>query len=93
MKDIVEVRSLGGHRLFLRFEDGVAGELEFVGRLRFEGVFAPLRDPAAFAQVRLNRELGTVVWPNGADLDPDVLYAALSGIPVHLPHVSRSESF
>ena len=39
-RDIVEVRPLGGYRLYLRFEDGVAGELDFAGRLRFEGVFA-----------------------------------------------------
>ena len=76
LKDIVEVRPLGGYRLHLRFEDGVAGELDFAGRLRFEGVFA---------QVRINPELGTVVWPNGADLDPDVLYAELSGTPIAAP--------
>ena len=76
LKDIVEVRPLGGYRLHLRFEDGVAGELDFAGRLRFEGVFA---------QVRINPELGTVVWPNGADLDADVLYAELSGTPIAAP--------
>jgi hypothetical protein len=78
LKDIVEVRPLSGYRLYLRFEDGVAGELDLSSRLRFEGVFAPLRDPTVFAQVRIHPELGTVVWPNGADLDPDVLYAELS---------------
>ena len=82
LKDIVEVRPLGGYRLYLRFEDGVAGELDFADRLRFEGVFAPLRDPAVFAQVRIHPDLGTVVWPTGADLDPDVLYAELSGTPI-----------
>jgi len=82
LKDIVEVRPLGGYRLYFRFEDGVAGELDFAGRLRFEGVFAPLKDPAVFAQVRIHPELGTVVWPNGADLDPDVLHAELSGTAV-----------
>ena len=76
LRDIVEVRPLGGYRLYLRFEDGVAGELDFAGRLRFEGVFA---------QVRINPELGTVVWPNGADLDADVLYAELSGTPIAAP--------
>ncbi len=85
LKDIVEVRPLGGHRLYLRFEDGVAGELDLAGRLRFEGVFAPLKDPAVFAQVRVHPELGTVVWPNGADLDPDTLYAELSGTPIAFP--------
>jgi len=85
LKDIVEVRSIGGYRLYLRFEDGVAGELDLGDRLRFEGVFAPLKDPATFAQVRVHPEVGTIVWPNGADLDPDVLYAALSGTPIVLP--------
>ena len=92
LKDIVEVRPLGGHRLFLRFEDGVAGELDFANRLRFEGVFAPLRDPATFAQVRLDAELGIISWPNGADLDPDVLYAELSGSPIRLAPVPHPES-
>jgi uncharacterized protein DUF2442 len=45
LKDIVEVKPLGGYRLYLRFEDGVAGERDFAGRLRFEGVFAPRREP------------------------------------------------
>lgn len=85
LKDIVEVKPLGEYRLYLRFEDGVAGELDFAGRLRFEGVFAPLRDPAVFAQVRIHPELGTVAWPNGADLDPDVLYAAVSGTAIAVP--------
>jgi len=77
--------ALGGHRLYLRFEDGVAGELDFARRLRFEGVFAPLRDPAVFAHVRIHPELGTLAWPNGADLDPDVLYAELSGTAIRVP--------
>lgn len=85
LKDIVEVKPLGAHRLYLRFEDGVAGELDFAGRLRFEGVFAPLKDPAVFAQVRIHPELGTVTWPNGADLDPDVLHAELSGTAITVP--------
>ena len=85
LKDIVEVKPLGDYRLYLRFEDGVAGEVDFAGRLRFDGVFAPLRDPAVFAQVRIHAELGTVAWPNGADLDPDVLYAELSGTAIAVP--------
>lgn len=89
LKDLVAVKALGGYRLYLRFEDGVAGELDFAGRLRFEGVFAPLRDPAVFAQVRIHPVLHTVVWPNGADLDADVLYAELSGTPITMPPATR----
>lgn len=50
----------------------------------FSGVFEPLRDPAYFAQVTVDPELGTVVWPNGADLDPMVLHAALQGRSVRV---------
>ncbi len=85
LKDIVEVKPLGGYRLYLRFEDGVAGELDLARRLRFDGVFAPLKDPAFFVQVHVHPQLGTLVWPNGADLDPDVLYAELSGTPIGHP--------
>jgi len=92
LKSIVEVRALGGHRLYLRFEDGVAGELDFAERMRFDGVFAPLKDPALFGQVKVAPELATIVWPNGADLDPDVLYAELSGQPIRFPHVPSRES-
>lgn len=82
--DVVEVRAVGGHRLFLRFADGVAGEVDLDRLVRWEGVFEPLRDPANFAQARVDAEVGTVVWPGGADLDPDVLYAAFTGRPIAL---------
>jgi hypothetical protein len=38
-------------------------------------MFEPLRDIEYFAQVVVDAELGTVVWPNGADLAPDVLHS------------------
>lgn len=79
LKDIVEVRPLDDFRLFLRFEDGVEGEVDIAKMIRFEGVFAPLKDRAKFSEVRVNGEIGTVCWPNGADLDPDVLYASITG--------------
>ena len=79
LKDIVEVKHLGGHRLHLRFEDGASGELDFAERLRFQGVFERLKDVSEFAKVRVNPESGTIEWPGGIDLDPDVLYAAVTG--------------
>jgi hypothetical protein len=85
LKDIVAVEALGGHRLYIRFEDGVDGEIDIRDLVEFTGVFAPLQDPAEVARVRVEPDTGTACWPNGADLDPDVLYAALSGKPVELP--------
>lgn len=78
LKDVIDVRPLGGHRLYLRVEDGLAGELDFAEFLDFSGVFETLRDPVHFAEVRVVADWGTIAWPNGADLDPDVLYARLA---------------
>lgn len=81
LKDVVAAYALGDYRLYLRFEDGVEGAVDLAPNLSFHGVFEPLREPAYFAQVHVDPELGTVKWPNGADLDPDVLYGRLTGTP------------
>jgi hypothetical protein len=82
LKDIVAAHALDNYRLYLRFENEVEGVVDLARHLKFHGVFEALQDPAFFAQVRVDPELGTVLWPNGADLDPDVLYARLTGTPV-----------
>jgi hypothetical protein len=79
LKDIVEVRPVEGYRLFLKFEDGVEGIVDVATMVRFDGVFAPLRNREEFVRVAVNPEIGTICWPNGADLDPDVLYAHITG--------------
>ncbi len=66
-----EVKALEGFKLRLALTDGSVVERD-VSRLIAGPVFEPIRkDPAVFAKVRV--EGGTVVWPNGADLCPDVL--------------------
>ena len=79
LKDITEVQPLGGYRLRLQFEDGVEGEIDIAEIIEFTGVFAPLKDKNYFVQVRVNPDIGTICWPNEADLDPDVLYALVTG--------------
>lgn len=84
LKDIVDVRPTTGYRLLLRFEDGVEGEVDVADLVRFQGVFAPLEDRTEFLKVHVNPEIGTICWPNGADLDPDVLYAKVTGEEIKL---------
>jgi len=79
MKQIVLVELLGGYRLRLRFDDGVEGELDISEQIPFDGVFEPMRDLTFFRRVRLNRVWGTIEWPGGIDLDPEVLHEEITG--------------
>ena len=74
--EIRAVEHLGGHRFRLTFADGNVGHVDLTDKLEapLGPVFEPLRDVEYFAQVSVDTEIGTVVWPNGADLAPDVLH-------------------
>lgn len=80
LRDVRRVEVLEAYRLRLGFDDGAEGEVDIASMVPFEGVFAPLREAEFFAQVRVDPELGTICWPNGADIDPEVLYSAATGI-------------
>jgi hypothetical protein len=77
LHDVVDAKPVGGYRLAITFEDGVRGEIDVAELVPFDGVFAPLRSEAEFVRVFVNRELGSVSWPCGADLDTQVLYAKI----------------
>ena len=69
---VTEVRVTTGYRVWVRFNDGTEGEVDLGNEL--DGpVFEPLRDRALFAQVRVDPEVHTIAWPNGADLAPEFL--------------------
>jgi len=67
---VIEVKRLGGHVLWLKFDDGTEGEVDLSEKLTGE-IFEPLKEEAEFAKARI--EGGTVAWPNGADLAPEYL--------------------
>ena len=83
--DVTHVQALPNRNLDLTFENGFHGivEMDLVVK-NYTGVFAPLLQDDYFRQVTVNTELGTVVWPNGADLCPDVLYSQATGIQISL---------
>ena len=75
---IRKVELLESFLVRLEFADGSAKEIDLSVYLHGP-IFAPLRDdPAYFRSVRVDPELGTIVWPNGADIDADVLYYGLT---------------
>jgi uncharacterized protein DUF2442 len=63
------------HTVHVRFEDGLAADVDLSYLLDYGGVFEPLRDPEFFRQLRADAEAGTIVWPNHADIAPETLYA------------------
>jgi hypothetical protein len=70
---VTAVEAVDNHCLHLGFEDGAEGEVD-LSSWSWHGVFEPLADPAYFRRVELDAELGTIVWPNGADIAPETLH-------------------
>ena len=55
------------------FADGAVRDIDIEPLLEGQ-VFAPLRDPDVFRQVRVAEAGVTIEWPTSADLDPEVMY-------------------
>ena len=68
---VAAVDHLDARVLRVEFSDGVVREIDFAGAL--PGVLATIDDDDVFSTVSVDRVAGTVSWPNGVDLDPDVL--------------------
>jgi uncharacterized protein DUF2442 len=71
---VTDVEVIGDYVLRLTFEDGTVGDVSFEDR-QWRGVFEPLRDPRRFAEVFVDKQMGTIAWPNGLDMAPEPLYA------------------
>lgn len=80
---VIGVVHAGEYRLELTFEDGLKSTVDFKQRLADRGgIWSPLHDIEYFKQARIDPDLQTVVWPNGVDICPDVLYGLASGHPL-----------
>ena len=70
---IAEAKYAGEYRIWLRFADGVEGEIDLEPELRGE-MLEPLKDKSLFARFEVYPERDTIFWPNDADLAPEFLY-------------------
>jgi hypothetical protein len=72
---ITDVKHIEDYRLHLTFATGESGIVDLAGDIIGSGgVFKPLQEIKYFVQVRVDPFSGTIVWPNGVDLDPITLY-------------------
>lgn len=69
---VIEAKYKGTYQIWLRFDDGAEGTVDLQDRL-FGEMFEPLKDYNQFKSFRIDPELETLVWPNGADLAPEFL--------------------
>ena len=75
-REIIEARIIKDYRVELVFDDfkkGVVDLRKFLGK----GIFKMLLDKKKFRQMKVDAELGTICWPNGADIAPDRLYGEI----------------
>jgi hypothetical protein len=90
MVAVTNVEPLADYTLRLAFDDGSERVVDLADEL-WGPMSEPLRDPDYFRQVRVDPELRTVVWPNGFDLDPDVLHGRRSqAAPAAASHQSAA---
>ena len=71
---VTKVKVIPPYTIEVVFRDGHRRVVDMTGELWGE-IFEPLKNPAFFAKAYVDKEAGTVCWPNGADLSPEWLYA------------------
>ena len=84
MVRVTDARYVRDYVIWVKFADGVAGEVDLRNELHGE-VFRSLRDKNLFREVSVNPEWHTVAWPNGADLAPEFLHDAVSATLARRP--------
>ena len=70
---VTGVNHIKAYELRIEFNNGEIKKVDLSGELYGE-IFEPLKDPAFFTQVGVNKETNTIEWPNGADFAPEFLY-------------------
>lgn len=70
---IVDIRHIEAFTLWIRFDDGQEQTIDF-GSVLKGALYGPLQDESVFTQVEIDPERHTLVWPNGADFDPETLH-------------------
>jgi hypothetical protein len=77
MVRVQAVELLQDFQVRLTFTNGLSKDIDLDNYLRGPVFEEIRRNPQVFRTIHVDQELGTVVWPNGADIDPDVLYLGL----------------
>ena len=88
MHFVTSVEYVSGYKLRVGFEDDSVRLVDLSAELNGE-IFEPLKDLRVFRTARLNPDLDTVVWSNGADMSPDFLYEIGQPVKVYPPKAGK----
>jgi hypothetical protein len=77
---VTDAKYISGYTLFMSFSNGESGEVDLQDELYGE-MFAPLVDREQFRNFRVDEEINTVIWSNGADFSPDFFYEKMKTKP------------
>ena len=89
MHEIISTRYIKNYQIELEFGNGKKGIVDFKSYLERGGVFSRFAEMKYFKEFNINRESGTIEWPNELDIDPDSLYHKATGEP--LPRWASAE--
>jgi len=87
--DVLEARHIEEYKLELLFANGKKGIIDLSGYQHKGGVFGRFSDTQYFKQFYVDKEIGTLCWPEGLDIAPETLYHEATGEP--LPPWMKSE--
>jgi len=80
--DVIEARHIEGYKLELIFENDKRGAVDLQTYTKKGGVFSRFSEIEYFKQFYVNREIGTLCWPDGVDIAPETLYHEATGEPL-----------
>jgi hypothetical protein len=81
--DVIAAKYVEDYKLYLTFENGRSGVVDFLKYIQKGGVFAQLQHLDYFKQFSINDELGIITWGGAVDVAPEILYseATLEPLP------------
>ncbi|MBI5399936.1 DUF2442 domain-containing protein [Candidatus Saganbacteria bacterium] len=75
--DVIDASYLEDYKIKIKFDDGKEGIVDCRKYPKMGGVFSSLKDLKYFRRFYVNKELGTICWPDGQDIAPETLYAQI----------------
>ena len=79
---VISAEYIGGYKVQVSFNNGQDGTADLSCVPLKGGIFSQLKEKSIFAELKVDKELSTIVWPNGVDLAPEYIYfQAFKGSP------------